>query len=117
MNLQIPVIVVEVKRLHAVGDVTRATLADTVIYSPLNGVILTKNFENGEYLTVGSAIATVGELLGYVPQKFSLYGEIMRSIILKGVGLSVVWPQVLALILYTTITLTISIKKFQKKIV
>jgi HlyD family secretion protein len=53
---------VEVKRLQAVGEVTRATLADTVIYSPLNGIVLTKNFENGEYLTVGSALATVGDL-------------------------------------------------------
>lgn len=52
----------EVKRLQAVGDVNRATLADTIIYSPVNGVILTKNFENGEYLTVGSALATVGDL-------------------------------------------------------
>lgn len=52
----------EVKRLQAVGDVTRATLADTVVYSPLNGIVLTKNFENGEYLTAGSAIATVGDL-------------------------------------------------------
>jgi HlyD family secretion protein len=53
---------VEVKRLQAVGDVTRASLADTTVYSPLNGVVLTKNFENGEYLTAGSAIATVGDL-------------------------------------------------------
>jgi HlyD family secretion protein len=52
----------EIKRLQAVSDVDRATLADTVIYSPINGVILTKNYENGEYLTAGSAIATVGDL-------------------------------------------------------
>ena len=50
----------EVKRLQAAGDVTRATLADTVISSPFAGIILTKNFENGEYLTAGSAIATIG---------------------------------------------------------
>jgi len=52
----------EVKRLQAVGDVNRAVLADTVIYSPLNGIVLTKNYENGEYLNAGSAIATVGDL-------------------------------------------------------
>ncbi|GMA97736.1 efflux RND transporter periplasmic adaptor subunit [Pelosinus sp. IPA-1] len=52
----------EIKRLQAVSDVDRATLADTVIYSPINGVVLTKNYENGEYLTAGSAIATVGDL-------------------------------------------------------
>ncbi|BBB90957.1 MAG TPA: efflux RND transporter periplasmic adaptor subunit [Methylomusa anaerophila] len=52
----------EVKRLQAVIEVTRAALADTVVASPLNGVVLTKNFENGEYLNAGSAIATIGDL-------------------------------------------------------
>lgn len=52
----------EIKRLQAVGNVTRTTLADTVVASPLNGVVLTKNFENGEYLNAGSSIATVGDL-------------------------------------------------------
>lgn len=47
----------------------------------------------------------------------TFYLQIMRGIILKGVGLSVVWPQVLSLTLFITIILTISIKKFQKKIV
>ena len=47
----------------------------------------------------------------------TFYLQIMRSIVLKGVGLSVVWPQVLSLTLFITIVLTISIKKFQKKIV
>jgi len=52
----------EVQRLQAVIDVTRSNLADTIVYSPINGVVLTKNFENGEYLNAGSAIATVGDL-------------------------------------------------------
>jgi len=47
----------------------------------------------------------------------TFYLQIMRGIILKGVGLSVLWPQVLSLTLFITIVLTISIKKFQKKIV
>nr|WP_092069502.1 efflux RND transporter periplasmic adaptor subunit [Dendrosporobacter quercicolus]NSL47496.1 DenK [Dendrosporobacter quercicolus DSM 1736]SDL91873.1 HlyD family secretion protein [Dendrosporobacter quercicolus] len=52
----------EVERLRAVIDVTRSDLADTVVSSPMNGVVLTKNFENGEYLSVGSAVATIGDL-------------------------------------------------------
>jgi HlyD family secretion protein len=52
----------ETKRLLAVLDVTRATLADTAVGSPLNGVILTKNYQVGEYVNPGSAIATVGDL-------------------------------------------------------
>ncbi|MDR3588347.1 MAG: efflux RND transporter periplasmic adaptor subunit [Negativicutes bacterium] len=52
----------EVKRLEAAASVTRATMADTVVASPLNGVVLTKNFQTGEYVNPGSAIATVGDL-------------------------------------------------------
>jgi ABC-2 type transport system permease protein len=46
----------------------------------------------------------------------TFYLQIMRSIILKGVGFSIVWPQVLSLTIYIIIALVISIKKFQKKI-
>lgn len=46
----------------------------------------------------------------------TFYLQILRGIILKGVGLSVLWPQVMALIIFIAITLTVSIKKFQKKI-
>ena len=60
-----------------------------------------------------------------MPQFFKLLGnllpltfylEILRGILLKGVGVSVLWQPILALVLYIAITLTISIKKFQKKI-
>jgi ABC-2 type transport system permease protein len=46
----------------------------------------------------------------------TFYLQILRGIILKGVGLSVLWPQILALTIFIIVTLTISIKKFQKKI-
>lgn len=52
----------EVKRLEAAVEATRSTLADTVIVSPLAGRILTKNFEPGEYVSPGSALATVGDM-------------------------------------------------------
>jgi ABC-2 type transport system permease protein len=53
----------------------------------------------------------VGNLL-----PLTFYLEILRGILLKGVGINVLWPQVLSLLVYIAITLTISIKKFQKKI-
>jgi len=62
------------------------------------------------------AMPTFFNLLGNI-LPLTFYLQIMRSLILKGVGLSVVWPQVLALTLFITIALTISIKKFQKKII
>ncbi|MBP2650447.1 MAG: hypothetical protein H6Q74_1272 [Firmicutes bacterium] len=46
----------------------------------------------------------------------TFYLQILRGIILKGVGLSVLWTQVLALIVFISVVLTISIIKFQKKI-
>lgn len=53
--------------------------------------------------------------LGYL-LPLTFYLEILRGIILKGVGLSVLWTQVLALTLFITVTLTAAIMKFQKKI-
>ncbi len=46
----------------------------------------------------------------------TFYLQILRGIILKGVGISVLWPQVMALAIFIVIPLTISIKKFQKKV-
>lgn len=51
----------EVKRYEAVVALTQSALADTVVYSPLSGVVLTKNYVSGEYLSPGSAIATIGD--------------------------------------------------------
>jgi ABC-2 type transport system permease protein len=54
-------------------------------------------------------------LLGnLLPLTFFL--EILRGIILKGVGLSVLWAQVLALTVFIMVALTAAIMKFQKKI-
>jgi ABC-2 type transport system permease protein len=44
------------------------------------------------------------------------YLQILRGIILKGVGLSALWSQVLGLVTFITVMLTISIMKFQKKV-
>ncbi len=52
----------EVKRLEALLVLDRSTLADTDIASPLNGIVLSKNYQKGEYVNVGSAIATIGDM-------------------------------------------------------
>ncbi len=46
----------------------------------------------------------------------TFYLQILRGIILKGVGMSVLWTQILALTVFIAVTLAIAIKKFQKKI-
>jgi HlyD family secretion protein len=52
----------EVQRSQAIVEASRVLLADTVVPSPLSGIVLTKNFEKGEYVNPGSALATVGDL-------------------------------------------------------
>lgn len=52
----------EVIRSQAILDASRTMLDDTVIASPLSGLVLTKNYENGEYVNAGSPIATVGDM-------------------------------------------------------
>lgn len=46
----------------------------------------------------------------------TFYLQIMRGIILKGVGFTALWPQVGALLLFTAIVLSVSVLKFRKKI-
>lgn len=52
----------EVERSKAVLAASKVLLADTAVVSPISGLILTKNFENGEYVNPGAAIFTVGDM-------------------------------------------------------
>lgn len=52
----------EVARNKASLEMTRTQLADTLILSPAAGLVLSKNFEQGEYVNAGAAIATIGDL-------------------------------------------------------
>ncbi|MBC8015291.1 MAG: HlyD family efflux transporter periplasmic adaptor subunit [Sporomusaceae bacterium] len=50
----------EVERSQAIVQLAETALGDTVVRSPLDGVVFTKNFEQGEYVNAGAAIATIG---------------------------------------------------------
>lgn len=52
----------EVERSLAVLAGTRTQMDDMTVASPLNGRILSKNYEQGEYVNAGAAIATVGDM-------------------------------------------------------
>jgi len=52
----------EVQRSVAVLATAKDAAGDRVVVNPLNGVVLTKNYQNGEYVNPGSAIATIGDL-------------------------------------------------------
>jgi HlyD family secretion protein len=52
----------EVERNRAIVANTRAIMADTVLTSPINGVVLSKNYQDGEYVNVGASVVTIGDL-------------------------------------------------------
>lgn len=53
---------IEVERTQAVLKSTEAMIEDLKIYAPLDGVVLTKNYELGEYVTPGAVVATIANL-------------------------------------------------------
>lgn len=64
----------EVKRSEAVLQQSRNNLDYTDLKSPVNGVVLTKNYECGEYIMAGNAVLTLADLTDcwvkiYVPSE------------------------------------------------
>ena len=52
----------EVARSEAVLAGSRSQLVDTNVVSPLSGRVLSKNYEQGEYVNAGVSIATIGDM-------------------------------------------------------
>lgn len=52
----------EVERSKAIVAASRTQIDDTVIITPLDGLVLSKNFEDGEYVNPGTPIATIGNM-------------------------------------------------------
>lgn len=44
------------------------------------------------------------------------YVAIVRGILLKGVGLEVLWPNAIALLIFATLLLSISVNKFRSQL-
>lgn len=53
---------VELERNNAVLKASEALLEDTKIICPIDGTVLTKNFENGEVIQASSSVATIANL-------------------------------------------------------
>jgi ABC-2 type transport system permease protein len=84
-------------------------------------VILTSFFFNVPIIQLSGAIAPIESM----PPTFQVlsffdplrhYVEIARSLILKGVGLEVVWPHAIALFIFATLLLTLSINRFRSQL-
>lgn len=52
----------ELERSKAVLAASKVLLEDTIVVSPLSGLILAKNYEDGEYVSPGAAILTIGDM-------------------------------------------------------
>lgn len=52
----------EIERSKAVVQLAQVSVDDTIVACPLDGLVLTKNFEPGEFVNAGAAIATIGDL-------------------------------------------------------
>ncbi|GAB6181174.1 efflux RND transporter periplasmic adaptor subunit [Desulfotomaculum defluvii] len=52
----------ELERSRAVLKASEALLADTKVFSPINGTVLSKNREPGEFVQAGTSLVTVADL-------------------------------------------------------
>jgi HlyD family secretion protein len=53
---------VELERSRAVLKASEALLADTKVFSPINGTVLSRNREPGEFVQAGASLVTVADL-------------------------------------------------------
>lgn len=52
----------ELERSKAILKASEALVNDLQVVSPINGIVLSKNYEPGEYVAMGAALATVADL-------------------------------------------------------
>jgi ABC-2 type transport system permease protein len=84
-------------------------------------VVLTSFFINLPLIQLSGAIAPI-ESMPVVLKYLSLlnplrhYIAIVRGMLLKGVGLEVLWPNAIALLLFATVLLSISINRFRSQL-
>jgi HlyD family secretion protein len=78
-SLQVTAVAAAVKQAEAALAALDIQLAKTIVYAPMDGVILSQNLEVGETLAAGSAVMVIGqladaELIVYVPE--TEYGKV-----------------------------------------
>ncbi len=84
-------------------------------------VVLTSFFINLPLIQLSGAIAPI-ESMPSVFKYLSLlnplryYVAIVRGILLKGVGIEVLWPQAIALLLFATLLLSVSVNRFRSQL-
>ena len=62
-----------------------------------------------------SSMPTFMQWLTYLdPLRYFI--EVCRGVLLKGVGLEVLWPQVMVLLIFATVLITLSIRQFRQQL-
>lgn len=84
-------------------------------------VVLTSFFVNLPLIQLSGAIAPIESMPAFLKYLSLLnplrhYVAIIRGMLLKGVGLEVLWPNAIALLFFATILLSISINKFRSQL-
>lgn len=84
-------------------------------------VVLTAFFANIPLIQLSGAIAPVDSMPAFfrylsILNPLRHYIRILRGILLKGIGLEMLWPNVLALAIFAALLLTISIRQFRKQL-
>jgi len=84
-------------------------------------VVLTAFFANIPLIQLSGAIAPVDSMPAFfrylsILNPLRHYIRILRGILLKGIGLEMLWPNVLALSIFAALLLTVSISQFRKQL-
>jgi ABC-2 type transport system permease protein len=77
-------------------------------------VMLPMNFLSGFVFPIENMPKIIQWVSYSMPLRY--FFEIIRGVFLRGAGLAVLWPQVLALVIFTTVILTLSSLRFRKKL-
>ena len=77
-------------------------------------IVLTMNILSGVIFPIANMPQAIQSLTYLMPLRY--FAIIVRGILLRGIGITVLWPQVLALTLLGILTLIFSIKRLRKKI-
>ncbi len=76
-------------------------------------IVLTMNILSGIIFPIANMPQAVQYLTYLMPIRY--FAIIVRGILLRGIGIEILWPQALALILLGVITLALSISRLRKK--
>jgi ABC-2 type transport system permease protein len=77
-------------------------------------IVLTMNILSGVIFPIANMPQAIQSLTYLMPLRY--FAIIVRGILLRGIGITILWPQILALTLLGILTLAFSIKRLRRKL-